>query len=119
MFFKKNKTDNHTLISSLKFSDDEYEIMSAEAKHWKGENKISGELKITNKQIVFSSKSFRDIYFKINEIELIKSKKFFFTLKEKLTIVVKKKENIFQLNYSKDWVKLIEELLKFESKPLQ
>jgi hypothetical protein len=119
MFFKKKKIDNHALISSLKFRDDEYEIMSAEAKHWKGENKISGELKITNKNIVFSSKSLRDIYFKFSEIELIKSKKFFFALKEKLTIVVKKEENIFQLNYSKDWVKLIEELLKFNSNPVQ
>ena len=114
MFLKKKLVN-----PPLNLSDDDYEIMSAEATHWNGKNKISGELKITSKYIVFSSTSFPDICLNFNEIELTKYNNFLFFLKEKLTIVVKNEEITFHLNYSKDWVKLIEKLLKFNLSSLK
>ena len=107
---------NKDLILSDDFNEEEYEITSAEAKHCNGKNKIIGELTITNKRIVFSAKSKEDISLGLDEIELVKSNKPIFSIKDKLTIIGKKKENIFKLNYSEDWVTLIEQLLKSSSK---
>lgn len=107
---------NHDIISSDELNEEEYEITSAEAKHCDGVNKIIGELTITNKRIVFSAKSREDISLGLDEIELVKSNKPIFSMKDKLTIVGKNKENIFKLNYSEDWVSLIEQLLKVTSK---
>jgi hypothetical protein len=103
---------NRDLSSSDKLKEEEYEITSAEAKYFDGERKISGELIITSQRIVFSSKSGQDISLGLDEIELVKSNKHIFAVKDKLTIVGKKKENVFLLNYSEDWVSLIEQLLK-------
>lgn len=103
---------NHDSLTSDDLNKEEYEITSAEAKHCDGENKIIGELTITNKRIVFSAKSREDITLGLDEIELVSSNKHIFAAKDKLTIVGKKKENIFSLNYSEDWVLLIEQLLK-------
>lgn len=110
---------NHDLITSDDLNEEEYEITSAEAKHCNGKNKIIGELTITNKRIVFSAKSKEDISLGLDEIELVKSNKPIFSMKDKLTIIGKKKENIFKLNYSEDWVSLIEQLLKENSKKLE
>lgn len=103
---------NQGSISSDELEEKEYEITSAEAKHCDGKTKTMGELTITNKRIVFSSKSGQDISLGLDEIELVKSNKHIFAVKDKLTIVGKKKENVFLLNYSEDWVSLIEQLLK-------
>ncbi|SNR72537.1 hypothetical protein SAMN06265371_11034 [Lutibacter agarilyticus] len=110
---------NHDIISSDELNEEEFEITSAEAKHCDGVNKIIGELTITNKRIIFSAKSREDISLGLDEIELVKSNKPIFSMKDKLTIVGKKKENIFKLNYSEDWVSLIEQLLKTNSKDLE
>jgi len=103
---------NHDSISSDDLSEEEYEITSAKAKHCDGANKIKGELTITNKRIYFSAKSREDISLGLDEIKLVKYNKNIFTIKDKLTIVGKKKENVFRLNYSEDWVSLIEQLLR-------
>lgn len=110
---------NHDLISSDDLNEEEYEITSAEAKHCDGKNKIAGELSITNKRIVFSAKSREVISLGLDEIELVKYNKNIFAIRDKLTIVGKKKENIFKLNYSEDWVSLIEQLLKANSNGLE
>jgi len=99
-------------LSYDELEEQEYEVTSAEAKHCDGKTKTMGELTITNKRIVFSSKSGEGISLGLDEIELVKSNKQIFTVKDKLTIVGKKKENVFLLNYSEDWVLLIEQLLK-------
>ncbi|MFC2109892.1 hypothetical protein ACFLSU_04885 [Bacteroidota bacterium] len=106
---------NHDSLASDDLNKEEYEITSAEAKHCDGKNKIIGELTITNKRIIFSSKSREDITLGLDEIELVSSNKHIFAAKDKLTIVGKKKENVFRLNYSEDWTSLIEELLKNNS----
>lgn len=103
---------NQGSISSDELEEQEYEITSAEAKYCDGKAKKMGELTVTNKRIIFSSKSGQDISLGLDEIELVKSNKHIFTVKDKLTIVGKKKENVFLLNYSEDWVLLIEQLLR-------
>ena len=111
----RNKV-THDLISSDDINMEEYEITSAEAKYCEGEKKIIGELTITNKRIIFSAKSMVDISLRLDEIEFIKSNKPIFAIKDKLTVAGKKKENIFHLNYSEDWVSIIEKLLRSNSK---
>lgn len=110
---------NRNLISSDKLKEEEYEITSAHAKYFDGERKISGELIITSQRIVFSSKSGQGISLDLDEIELVKSNKHIFAVKDKLTIVGKKKEYLFFLNYSEDWVSLIEQLLKHKFEGLE
>ncbi|RXP62735.1 hypothetical protein EC396_03180 [Lutibacter sp. HS1-25] len=107
---------NSNSISSDDLNKEEYDITCAEAKLCDGENKIKGELTITNKRIVFSAKNREDISLELDEIELVKSNKHIFSIKDKLTIVGKNKENVFSLNYSEDWVSLIEQLLKTNTK---
>jgi hypothetical protein len=103
-------------ITSDALNEEEFEITCAEARHCVGEHKINGELTITNKRIIFSANSKETISLGLDEIELIKSNKHLFAIKDKLTIICKKKENVFRLNYSEDWVSLIEQLLKSNSK---
>ncbi|TNJ42889.1 hypothetical protein FGF67_12940 [Tamlana fucoidanivorans] len=102
---------NHNLNSSKDSPEEEYEIISAEARHCHGQKKVTGELMITNKRIVFSSKQNEDVVLGLDEIELVKSNKHLFAVKDKLTIIGKKKENVFCLNYSEDWMELIQSLL--------
>lgn len=103
---------NPASISSDDLNKEEYDITSAEAKLCDGVNKVKGELTITNKRIVFSAKNREDISLELDEVELVKSSKHIFSIKDKLTIVSKNKENVFSLNYSEDWVSLIEQLLR-------
>ena len=103
---------NQNTVSSDDLQAEEYEIISAEAIHCVAQNRVAGTLTITNKRIVFSEPSREDISFGLDEIELVKSNKHLFAAKDKLTIAGKKKENVFLLNYSEDWVLLIEQLLK-------
>jgi len=103
---------NKMQVDSNDENEIEYDIISAEAKHCVGQNKFNGELTITNKRIVFSSMLGEDISLGLDEIELVKSNKHIFALTDKLTIVGKRKENVFILNYSEDWFHVIEQLLK-------
>lgn len=106
---------NHDLISSDNFNEEEFEIISANANHCDGGNKITGELTITNKRIVFSSNSSEDLSLGLNDIVSVKYNKHLFAIRDKLTIICKKNENVFRLNYSEDWVTIIEHLLKTNS----
>ncbi|WP_027138652.1 hypothetical protein [Gaetbulibacter saemankumensis] len=103
---------NQDMVSSDGLHAEEYEIISADAKHCVGHDRVNGTLAITNKRIVFSAKSREDIVLGLDEIELVKSNKHIFAVKDKLTIAGKRGENVFRLNYSEDWLSLIEQLLK-------
>jgi len=103
---------NHDLISSDNFNEEEFEIISANAKYYEGKNKVVGELAITNKRIVFSTNSKENLSLCFDEIVAVKNEKNLFTVRDKLTIIGKKKNNVFRLNYSEDWVSIIEHLLK-------
>lgn len=106
---------NCDINSSDNFSEEEFEIVSANANHCDGKNKIEGELTITNKRIVFSSNSSEDLSLSLNDIVSVKYKKNLFAISDKLTIISKMKEIVFRLNYSEDWVAIIEHLLKENS----
>lgn len=107
----RNIVNNDNIPSSI-LKEEEYNIVSAEAKHVVGQEKFNGELTVTNKRIVFSAKSCEDISLGLDEIELLKSNRNVFAINDKLTIVSKGKENVFFLNYSEDWINIIEHLLK-------
>lgn len=103
---------NNDNVPYSNVKEQEYDIVSAEAKHIVGQDKFNGELTITNKRIVFSAMSCEDISLGLDEIELLKSNRHVFAINDKLTIVSKGKENVFLLNYSEDWISIIEHLLK-------